>query len=863
MNIIKRNGSTQEFTSHKIANAILASFFDTGEDIEPEDLDALVSDIEADLLEMDSNGERVTISIIQERTEYHMMICGHHSPVRSFIVHRSRRDLERAKAGAESNGLVQYLKEMSSDLESVCVTTTASEIVLTNPDDVLALENIEPILLGITPRIELDFDYDILARRVLLSKIYAEVENNLGIKLDDKDLVKIMLGRGLKEGIYGKEAEIYLEKDNVVTIDPTHNDDLFNYMGLSVLYYKYLTRDRKGNLIETPQLFWMRVAMGICSAETNAGYRALVTYEALSSMSYIHSTPTLFNSLLKRPQTASCYILQPDDSIEGIFNMFKQNAHLSKYAGGLGNDWTAIRGNGAEIKGTNGESQGIIPFLKMNSGLAVAVNQSSRRVGSIACYLAPWHSDFQDFLSIKKETGDPRRLCHDLNTAAWIPDVFMRRVKEDGRWGMFSPNEAPNLHGLVGDEFTKEYERVEALGIAGELRVFKDVSAVQLWREMLVSLYETSGPWICFSDPSNLRYANGHKGSVHSSNLCTEILLHTSPEETAVCMLATISVPAHVGEDRVIDMDKLEKTVSIAIRSLDNLIEYNYYPTEEAKRSNMLNRPLGCGMIGLQDAYHKMKMGYGSEEAVSFAGRFSEAISYFAIKESIRLAKTKGKYPNYEGSLWDQGLMPHDTYETLKDHRSQLFPISTNLDWDSLRSELEEHGIRNGTLLSQPPTATVSLLTNLSQSTEPTYQHMYIKSNHTGDFTVVNQYLVKELKERGIWGHKTLVDLKRYSGTIENIDYIPDDIKERYQTAFDVDPFYVIKNAAVRQQFFDQGQSVNLYVKNATGKKLNDMYMMAWERGLKTTYYLRTLRQKAGESNPDIKDIDDGCEMCQ
>ena len=1114
MYIVKRDGTNQEYNQQKIANAIAASFYDVDEVLEDSELDSMLSyvkkECEATLYE---NGV-VTIKDIQEHVEYAIIVNSSPRPARAYIIYRTIQDSNRIDNHVSE--LEKYLISHNDYLPEVNINLVIKQVEIDDKLPIQSPENIQAILLGIKSLVEIGAEYDKLACRVLLDLINSEVMSSLGVKALTSNSLAVMLRLGLTEGLYGKEAEQYIPYVHQLLVDNTRNEN-FDFMGLTVIYTKYLTRNRAGKVMESPQMFWMRIAMGINSNEKDPIPLVLNVYDKLSTMSYIHSTPTLFNSLLTHSQTASCYLLTPDDSIEGIFEMVKQNAHLSKYAGGIGNDWTPVRANNALIKGTNGRSQGIIPFLKLLSDEAVAVNQSGRRLGSIATYLEPWHADYLDYLTIKKEVGDPRRLCHDLNTASWIPDLFMERVKADEEWSFFSPDEAPELHELVGEAFKEKYEEYEAKGVAGELHVYETISAVHLWRLTLASIYETGGPWLCWKDPSNERYPNQHKGVVHSSNLCvhpdtkvftrdgyqvisdivdtqvecwnggswgrtiirktgedkpmikvtnsvgheltctkyhkwvildsftqarvtvethelkegdvlvpftcpaldhigtevmdsarakgglgedvptmahdkasrlewlggyldnkhilypagyyvgsivlpaaevdrkvlmffhelglsytledeymgevidvmvfsgstldrvvahglrmdtvgldphlfgtnhhtttvvsiedagrsdtycgkeekmgmmvfngiltkncTEITLHTTTEETAVCMLATVAVGAHLDDKGELLEEKLEDTVYTAVRSLDNLIEYNYYPTKPSKTSNMLNRPLGLGMIGLQDALNELKIGYSSEQACTIAERFAQGLSFYAIKASIMLAKEKGAYPNYEGSLWDQGILPQDTYEKLKKKRRVKFIVRENHDWDGLRKDLKKYGIRNGTLLSQPPTATVSLVTNLSQSTEPTYQHLYIKSNNSGDFTIINKYLVNELKELGLWGYRTLSDLKKSGGLIDNLDYIPNDIKERYKVAFDVDYFYLLKNAALRQIWFDQAMSTNLYVVNATGKQLNDMYMAAYDMGLKTTYYLRTLRKGVGEA--DMSELDDGCEMCQ
>jgi ribonucleoside-diphosphate reductase alpha chain len=618
-------------------------------------------------------------------------------------------------------------------------------------------------------------------------------------------------------------------------------DHMFTYLGLQTLYDRYFIHSNSTRF-ELPQAFFMRVAMGLAINEVNREERAIEFYKLLSSFDFMSSTPTLFNSGTLRPQLSSCYLTTVPDHLDGIFSSIKDDALLSKYAGGLGNDWTRVRGMGAHIKGTNGKSQGVVPFLKVANDTAVAVNQGGKRKGAMCAYLESWHIDIEEFLDLRKNTGDDRRRTHDMNTANWIPDLFMKRVAEDKDWTLFSPDEVPDLHDLSGGKFEKAYAAYEEMAANGKIRVHKTIKAASLWRKMLSMLFETGHPWITFKDPCNLRYTNQHAGVVHSSNLCTEITLHTNDTEIAVCNLGSINLPAHINENGL-DTAKLERTINTAMRMLDNVIDYNYYSVPQARDSNLKHRPVGMGVMGFQDALYKIRTPYASEDAVVFADRTMEAISYFAIKASTNLAEERGRYPSFEGSLWSKGIMPIDSIDYLAEGRGSYLDLdrSHTFDWDSLRARVQNVGMRNSNTMAIAPTATISNICGVSQSIEPTYQNLFVKSNLSGEFTVVNPYLIEDLRDRGLWDEVMANDLKYYDGSVQMIDRVPADLKQLYQTAFEIDPRWLVEAAARRQKWIDQGQSLNLYMSEPSGTKLDTLYKLAWVRGLKTTYYLRSM----------------------
>jgi ribonucleoside-diphosphate reductase alpha chain len=608
--------------------------------------------------------------------------------------------------------------------------------------------------------------------------------------------------------------------------------------------------------IELPQAFFMRVAMGLSLNEINREERAIEFYRLLSSFDFMSSTPTLFNSGTRRSQLSSCYLTTVADDLDGIYEALKENALLSKFAGGLGNDWTNVRALGSHIKGTNGKSQGVVPFLKVVNDTAVAVNQGGKRKGAVCAYLETWHLDIEEFLELRKNTGDDRRRTHDMNTSNWIPDLFMKRVMEGGEWTLFTPSTCPDLHDKFGIEFEKAYTAYEAKVASGELKIFKKVPAQSLWRKMLTMLFETGHPWITFKDPCNIRSPQQHVGVVHSSNLCTEITLNTSDSEIAVCNLGSVNLTVHIfpkGHAKAgqLDHDKLKRTINTAMRMLDNVIDINYYAVAKARNANLKHRPVGLGIMGFQDCLHELRIPYSSQAAVEFADRSMEAVCYYAYWASSELAAERGRYATYRGSLWDKGILPQDSLNLLREQRGGFVEVdmSSSMDWDALRARIQQNGMRNSNCVAIAPTATISNIIGVSACIEPTYQNLFVKSNLSGEFTVINEHLVNDLKALGLWDEVMIADLKYFDGSLSKIDRIPAELRELYATAFEVEPTWLIEAASRRQKWIDQSQSLNIYMAGVSGRKLDDTYKLAWLRGLKTTYYLRSMGATSAEKS--------------
>jgi ribonucleoside-diphosphate reductase alpha chain len=705
--------------------------------------------------------------------------------------------------------------------------------------------------------VEKEPNYSYVTARILLNNIENEVLGFLGIDLakksDRKEMYKEALVKTFEKGIeldFLNKELLSFDLEKLQDAIDEKRDFNFTYLGLQTLYDRYFITS-EDTRYELPQVFLMRVAMGLAVNEENKTGRAIEFYKLLSSFDYMSSTPTLFNSGTHRPQLSSCYLTTIPDDLSGIYGAIRDNALLSKWAGGLGNDWTNVRALGSRIKGTNGKSQGIVPFLKVSNDTAVAVNQGGKRKGAFCAYLECWHMDVEEFLDLRKNTGDDRRRTHDMNTANWIPDLFMKRLEEDKEWTLFSPSDVPDLHDIYGSEFEKRYEEYEKMTESGTLTHFKKIPAKNLWRKMLSMLFETGHPWITFKDPCNIRSPQGHVGTVHSSNLCTEITLNTNEEEIAVCNLGSINLPQHI-QDGKINVEQLKQTVTTAVRMLDNVIDINYYPVPQAENSNKKHRPVGLGLMGFQDALYKLGISYNSQEAVDFADKSMELISYFAIDASSDLAKERGTYETYKNSLWDQGILPIDSIQLLKEQRGEGFidqNTDTTLDWDKLREKVKTTGMRNSNVMAIAPTATIANITGVSQSIEPTYQNLFVKSNLSGEFTIVNPYLIEELKQADLWDDVMLSDLKYFEGSLSQINRIPEDIKNRFMTAFEVEPRYIVESASRRQKWIDQAQSLNLYIANVDGKKLDITYRMAWYKGLKTTYYLRAMGATSTEKS--------------
>lgn len=756
------------------------------------------------------------------------------------------------------------------------------------------------LMMASRSKIEIEPAYSTVSSRLLLDVLYREA---IDCNSFDKDL-KAKHSKAFMT--YLKKA-VHLERIHPALLDfdlekITHHmdlerDDRFTYLGLQTLYDRYFIHDN-GKRMETPQMFWMRVSMGLALNEKEQKTeKAIEFYNILSTFLFTSSTPTLFNSGTMHPQLSSCYLSTIADDLHNIFKVVADDAQLSKWAGGIGNDWTNVRATGSRIKGTNGSSQGVIPFLKVANDTAVAVNQGGKRKGAMCAYLETWHLDIEDFLELRKNTGDERRRTHDMNTANWIPDLFMKRVATNGNWTLFSPSDCPDLHDLYGDAFEKRYCEYEKMAEEGKIKLFKKIESTQLWRKMLSMLFETGHPWMTFKDPSNIRSPQDHQGVVHSSNLCTEILLNTSVDETAVCNLGSINLKEHFINGKL-DEKLLQSTVKTAIRMLDNVIDINFYPIKEARNSNLRHRPIGMGLMGFQDCLYEMEVSYASHEAIEFADKSMELISYYAISASSDLAQERGTYESYKGSKWDRGMLPIDTIQLLEQERKGYLDMdrTSTLDWEALRQKVKAQGMRNCNTMAIAPTATISNITGVTQSIEPMYSHLFVKSNLSGEFTIPNVYLVEKLKSLNLWDADMLDDLKYFDGSIKEIDRIPEHIKQVYLTAFEIDPDWLIECASRRQKWIDMGESLNLYLAEPSGKKLHQMYMLAWQKGLKTTYYLRTraatqveksttdvnkrglqprwMKNKSASSNiqvsrtdaPVVKAcsiLDPGCESCQ
>ena len=876
ISVRKRDGRAVSFKPEKITIAIGHAFQATkGEGpLTPETREKVleVSDQVVSVLKAGEPQIRtVHIEHIQDLVEKTLMEKGHLDVVRSYIIYREDRKREREKApvkerieplaykerltvqrsdGATAQLDIERLKlsiaEACHGLEDSVSVDEALERTLANCYDGMTSAQIqEAMLLAVRQLIESEPTYNYVAARLLLKKVYREVLHRKVSLTEMANEYPRVLDENVAFSVSCERLSPQLlefDFDRLGRALKPERDFLFTYMGLQTLYDRYFIHD-KGRRLEAPQTFWMRVAMGLALNEGEAkNERAIEFYEVLSAFRFISSTPTLFNSGTNHPQLSSCFLTTIGDDLDHIFKAVKDNALLSKWSGGLGNDWTPVRAMGAHIKGTNGASQGVIPFMKVANDTAVAVNQGGKRQGAVCGYLEVWHLDIEEFLELRKNTGDDRRRTHDMHTANWIPDLFMKRVLQNAEWTLFSPNEVLDLHDLYGSDFEKRYEEYEARARAGTIQLFKVVFAVALWRKMLSMLFETGHPWMTFKDPSNVRSPQDHVGVVHSSNLCTEITLNTSLEETAVCNLGSVNLAVHT-TPAGLDKDLLAQTVKTGVRMLDNVIDTNYYPTREAGTSNQRHRPIGMGLMGFQDALYIQGLSYTSHEAARFADESMEFISYHTLSASSELACERGPYPSFSGSKWDRGLLPIDTIALLDQERGGHLAMdrSQRMDWTPVRESVRKYGMRNSNTLAIAPTATIANITGVTQSIEPTYKNIFVKSNLSGEFTVVNSYLVDELKALELWDKKMIEDLKYFDGNLQEIDRIPQPVKDRYPTAFDIGYEWVIECASRRQKWIDMGQSLNLYLAEPSGKKLHNMYLMAWEKGLKTTYYLRSL----------------------
>jgi ribonucleoside-diphosphate reductase alpha chain len=872
--IIRRNGAVVAFEPSKIAVAVTKAFLAVsgGQGAASarirELVEELTNNVVSALMRRQPAGGTFHIEDVQDQVELALMRSGEHDVARSYVLYRAKhmeeRRLKKEAAGASAaaepqinvteNGVSRPLvmQEVRDLIGAACkglekhvdADAILAETVKNLYDGVPVEELHKSAILAARALMEKDPAYSQVTARILLHTIRKEVFGKevpqAGAAAAYVEYFPQYIAKGIAAELLNEELGKF-DLAKLAKALVADRDLQFGYIGLQTLYDRYFLHVRDVR-IEMPQAFYMRVAMGLALNETDREARAIEFYNLLSTFDFMSSTPTLFNSGTQRSQLSSCYLTTVSDDLEGIYDAIKENALLAKFAGGLGNDWTPVRALGAHIKGTNGKSQGVVPFLKVVNDTAVAVNQGGKRKGAVCAYLETWHMDIEEFLDLRKNTGDDRRRTHDMNTANWIPDLFMKRVMEKGSWTLFSPSETPDLHDKVGKAFEEAYTGYEAKAAAGEIRVFKKIEALDLWRKMLSMLFETGHPWITFKDPCNIRSPQQHVGVVHSSNLCTEITLNTNEDEIAVCNLGSVNMPAHMKEGKI-DHVKLQKTIRTAMRMLDNVIDINYYAVEKARNANMRHRPVGMGVMGFQDCLHMMRVPYASMEAVQFADTSMEAVCYYAYLASTELAEERGAYESYKGSLWDRGILPQDSVRLLAEQRGGYLEqdLSSAMDWTPVRERIAKFGMRNSNCVAIAPTATISNIIGVSACIEPTFQNLYVKSNLSGEFTEINAYLVRDLKARDLWDEVMIADLKYFDGSLSKIDRAPQDLRDIYATAFEVSPSWLVEAASRRQKWIDQAQSLNIYMAGASGKTLDETYKLAWLRGLKTTYYLRTI----------------------
>lgn len=870
--VIKRNHQAVDFDANKIAlamtRAILAVEGNSASGSSR--VRALVTQITQGIAERFSrqlpSGGTVNIEDIQDQVELGLMRQGLQKVARAYVLYREQhaqnRALEDQAIEADSDTLQVILDDNSETtvamssikmrLQDACegFKDVSSDFIFEQVKDNLfsgmKLSDVDTALtMTVRPMIEQEPNYSFVCAQLLNQSLQQEVASGLSLNASSDNMYLDAFGefihQGVEKQLLDKQLLTFDLKELAMALKP-QRDRQFTYLGLQTLYDRYFIHHQQTRL-ELPQIFFMRVAMGLALQEDKPNKRAIEFYNLLSSFDYMCSTPTLFNSGTQRSQLSSCYLTTVDDDLASIYQSVADNAQLSKWAGGLGNDWTPVRSLGAHIKGTNGQSQGVIPFLKVVNDTAVAVNQGGKRKGAVCAYLETWHLDIEDFLELRKNTGDERRRAHDMNSANWIPDLFMKRVFNDEQWTLFSPSDVPDLHDLFGEAFEKRYKEYEAMVDQNEISLYRRLPAKQLWQKMLSMLFETGHPWVTFKDPCNIRSPQQHQGVVHSSNLCTEITLNTNENEIAVCNLGSINLPQHMVNGEL-NKEHLRSTIQTAVRMLDNVVDINFYPVDKARQSNLKHRPIGLGLMGFQDALYLKQIAYASTEAVQFADQSMELISYLAIEASTQLAQERGAYPSYEGSLWQQGILPIDSLMALEKQRGKTyctFDSVATMDWSELRKKVQQQGMRNSNVLAIAPTATISNIVGVSQSIEPMYQNLYVKSNLSGEFTVLNHALVEQLKKHNVWDSVMINDLKYFDGSVQSIERVPDKIKAIFATVFEVDSRWLVEAASRRQKWIDQAQSLNLYMAEASGKKLDNLYKLAWSRGLKTTYYLRSL----------------------
>ena len=890
LKVIKRNGTVVSYTDDKISVAMTKAFLavEGGTAAASPRIRELVNElvvaVSGTFKRRLPSGGTLHIEEVQDQVELALMRSGEHQVARSYVLYRAERARLReeqtsitvapehasltvtnpdgSRAPLDIARIQTLVFEACADLEDVDAENIMAQALNNMYDGISSTDVSTSLLITARTMVEDEPNYTYVTSRLLLDELRREALTFLGIQKpgaigNDYRATQSEMAQLYPQALIAflqRGSELELVSPELLQFDLTRLgaaikpecDLQFTYLGLQTLYDRYFIHSNETR-IELPQIFFMRVAMGLAIEEDDPTGRAIEFYELLSSFDYMSSTPTLFNAGTLRSQLSSCFLTTVPDDLDGIYGAIRDNAMLSKWAGGLGNDWTPVRALGSYIKGTNGKSQGVVPFLKVVNDTAVAVNQGGKRKGAVCAYLESWHLDIEEFLELRKNTGDDRRRTHDMNTANWIPDLFMKRVTDGGNWTLFSPADTPDLHDLYGKAFEERYAQYEAMTETGELPLFRRIPASDLWRKMLSMLFETGHPWITFKDACNVRSPQQHVGVVHSSNLCTEITLNTSNDEIAVCNLGSINLVQHI-DNGELNVKKLKKTIRTAVRMLDNVIDINYYSVPQARTSNMRHRPVGLGIMGFQDALFKMRMPYGSDAAVRFADESMEAVSYYAIESSMKLAKERGRYASFEGSLWSKGILPQDSLRELQAQRGAEY-LEANFDsalgwddqWNKLRTKVQTNGMRNSNVMAIAPTATIANITGVSQSIEPTYQNLYVKSNLSGEFTVVNPYMVHDLKKIGLWDKVMVNDLKYYDGSVQKIERVPEELKALYSTAFEVEPRWIVDAASRRQKWIDQAQSLNLYINEASGKKLDVTYRMAWIRGLKTTYYLRAL----------------------
>ena len=881
LQVVRRNGAIVAFDADKITVALTKAFLavegsQSSVSSRVRDLVAqLTKTVVASLTRRLPDGGTVHIEDIQDKVELALMRSGEHDVARAYVLYRERRATERAanpdrvcqatkfhafhvldngmRKPLDHDQLLQTCIAACAGLGDVVSADIVLEHALKNLYDGVLLEDVyQALILAARTLIEREPAYNQVTARLLLAALGREVLGR-AITLDELAKSNVdYLPSFIKLGVDAELLDARLVEFDLPRLAAAlkpERDKQFGYLGLQTLYDRYFLHIEERR-IELPQIFFMRVSMGLALGEIDREARAIEFYDLLSSFDFMCSTPTLFNSGTRHSQLSSCYLTTVSDDLEGIYQSVKENALLQKYAGGLGNDWTPVRALGSRIKGTNGHSQGVIPFLKVVNDTAVAVNQGGKRKGAVCAYLETWHLDIEEFLDLRKNTGDERRRTHDMNTANWIPDLFMQRVIANADWTLFSPVDVPDLHEKCGADFAAAYTRYEALAETGKIRLSKKLPAVQLWRKMLTMLFETGHPWITFKDACNLRSPQQHVGVVHSSNLCTEITLNTSDSETAVCNLGSVNLPAHLNGG-ALDEARLQRTITTALRMLDNVVDLNFYATPKARSSNVKHRPVGLGIMGFADCLYALGLSYASNDAVDFADRTMEAICYQAYWASTELARERGAYSSFAGSLWDRGILPLDSLDLLGAARGGDLDVdrTTRLDWAALKERIARHGMRNSNCVAIAPTATISNIVGVSASIEPSYQNIYVKSNLSGEFTVVNEALVRDLKILDLWDEVMVSDLKYFDGSLARIERVPAELKARYATAFEIDPVWLIEAASRRQKWIDQAQSLNLYLATSSGKKLDEIYKLAWLRGLKTTYYLRTLGASQAEKS--------------